>query len=163
MSVVINYTSSNAEQLFLPIEFILRRGGTLYRKFYLPQTDWFTFRSIGSTSQEATLTHSNAFLFDYISSSAGLGSTRPFLLPSTLLGGINNFYRPSGQRNGKRRWVFNLLGVWRVLHGFPRWKCKAGATHRNAVSTLTFQRRWRKQYDDSVKFWSNVARTKLIN
>jgi hypothetical protein len=53
------------------------------------------------------------FLLDYFSSSAaGLASqraTRP--VSSSLLGGINNFYRPSGRRNGKRRWAFNLLRV----------------------------------------------------
>lgn len=58
--------------------------------------------------------------FDYFSSSAG--SLFPsfsrahlpsrFFLPSArFLGGINNFYRPSGRRNGKRRWAFNLLRV----------------------------------------------------
>lgn len=57
--------------------------------------------------------------FDYFSSSAGslfasFSRTHPpgFFLPSArFLGGINNFYRPSGRRNGKRRWAFNLLRV----------------------------------------------------
>lgn len=85
------------------------------------------------------------FLFDYFSSSAaGLGSSHPpgfFLL--RFLGGINNFYRPSGRRNGKRQWAFNLLRVWRVLRGFPRRKCKDGATYRNATLLLL----WR--YEDA--------------
>lgn len=66
--------------------------------------------------------------------------TRPvssFLL--RFLGGINNFYRPSGRRNGKRRWAFNLLRVWRVLRGFPRRKCKGGATYRNAMLLLLWR------------------------
>lgn len=56
-----------------------------------------------------------------------------------FLGGINNFYRPSGRRNGKRQWAFNLLRVWRVLRGFPRRKCKDGATYRNATLLLLWR------------------------
>lgn len=83
------------------------------------------------------------FLFDYFSSLRRLVSvarTRP--VSSSLLrflGGINNFYRPSGRRNGKRRWAFNLLRVWRVLRGFPRRKCKGGATYRNATLLLLWR------------------------
>lgn len=50
--------------------------------------------------------------FGWVSSLASRTHPPRFFLPSArFLGGINNFYRPSGRRNGKRRWAFNLLRV----------------------------------------------------
>jgi len=92
-----------------------RRGGR--RKLF---TESFIYRrQIDSLSDQSVrparkpLRLPTPFLLDYFSSSAAgpasQRATRP--VSSSLLGGINNFYRPSGRRNGKRRWAFNLLRV----------------------------------------------------
>lgn len=73
-----------------------------------------------------------------------LPSLPPSLFPSRFFLGINNFYRPSGRWNGKRRRPFNFSRVWRVLRGFPLRKCKGRNTPcRDIVVTSTS--RGRKQ------------------
>jgi len=153
-------TSSYSEQSRLRTGRIrvARREEKLFTKsfIYRRQIDSLSDQSV-RTSQEATSASLRRRSFSTISlpSTAGLADsrTRSRFLPPRLrfLGGINNFYRPSGRRNGKRRWAFNLLRVWRVLRGFPRRKCKGGATYRNAVLLWRYRRRWRKQDDGSVK------------
>lgn len=134
-----------------------REEETLYRKFYLPQTDWFTFGSIGSTSQEATPASTDAFPFRLFLLFGGWSRQPDFFLPSTSVPRRNkqllSTFRPTKWE--KAVGEFNLLRVWRVLRGFPRRRCKGVATYRKcrAVATLTLRRRWRKQYDGNVKLW----------
>lgn len=82
--------------------------------------------------------------FPIIESSLVCPPFPPSLFPSRFFLGINNFYRPSGRRNGKRRRPFNFSRVWRVLRGFPLRKCKGRNTPcRDIVVTSTS--RGRKQ------------------
>lgn len=74
------------------------------------------------------------------------------LFSFSLLAGINNFYRPSGRRNGKRRRPFNFSRVWRVFHyGNVR------SEHHTAISSLL----WRLSDADENKTW-RVQQTSLL-
>lgn len=97
-----------------------------------------------ATPSSFTLLFDHAPPFPIIESSLVCPPFPPSLFPSRFFLGINNFYRPSGRWNGKRRRPFNFSRVWRVLRGFPLRKCKGRNTPcRDIVVTSTS--RGRKQ------------------
>lgn len=118
---------------------------TVCQKFYLSQTDWFTLKSIGLEQRGELLLPRSPFFSITLPFPHHrlLPCLPPSLFPSRFFLGINNFYRPSGRWNGKRRRPFNFSRVWRVSRGgFPLRKCKGRNTPcRDIVVTSTSRRR----------------------